>query len=176
MEPQRYSQANAEGQGKDFPLPPACKRWRVGAPELLYTSLCSWLFQQQGGDPCHLQHLAGTVLCLSAALPHGSARFTLAQEQQETSRVLLLCLLESSPQLGSGRRCLCCCVPVYRFCSLGLGLWRTSEGVGLYFPFLVGGKGSEEDGSNLGDAGAGILVSAASVCSEHPGSVCPIKG
>lgn len=71
---------------------------------------------------------------LPAALPGGSARSMLAQEQQETFRVLLHCLLESSPQLGSDRIYLYCCVPLYHFCSLGLGLWKKSEGVGLYFP------------------------------------------
>lgn len=134
MEPQRYSQANAEGQGKDFPLPPACKRWKVCGPKLLCTSLCSWLFQEQGGDPCCLQHLTATVLCLSAALPGGSAGMTLAQEQQETFRVSLHCLLESSSQLGSHRSYLYCSVPFYPFCSLGLGLWKKSKGAGLYFP------------------------------------------
>lgn len=65
------------------------------------------------------------------ALPGGSAGITLAQEQQETLRVLLYCLCELSPQLGSDRRYLYCYVPLYHFCSLGLGLWKKSKGVGF---------------------------------------------
>lgn len=62
---------------------------------MLYVSPCFWLFQEQEGDPCCLQHLAGMVLCLSVALPGGSAEIaveiTVAQEQQKTCRVLLGC-------------------------------------------------------------------------------------
>lgn len=83
----------------------------MGGPKLLYTFLCSWLFWEQGGDLCCLQHLAGMVVCLSVTLPGGSAGITLAQEQQENFRVLLLCLLELSPQQGSDSRYLYCCVP-----------------------------------------------------------------
>lgn len=95
----------------------------MGGPKLLYTFLCSWLLWEQGGDLCCLQHLAGMVVCLSVTLPGGSAGITLAQEQQENFRVLLLCLLELSPQQGSDSRYLYCCVLFYPFCSLGLGLF-----------------------------------------------------
>ena len=44
-------------------------------------------------------------------------------------------------------------------------------GYGALLPFLVGSKWREEDRSNLDYTGAGILVSAASVCSEHTGSL-----
>lgn len=64
------------------------------------------------------------MVCLSVTLPGDSAGITLAQEQQENFRVLLLCLLELSPQQGSDSRYLYCCVPFYPFCSLGLGLFQ----------------------------------------------------
>lgn len=53
---------------------------------------------------------------------------TLAQEQQENYRVLLLCLLELSPQQGSDSRYLYCCVPFYPFCSPGLVYFKNLRG------------------------------------------------
>lgn len=122
-------------RGKVRTFPPACKRWSVGGPKLLHTSLCSWLFQEQGGDLCWLQHLVGRVLCLSAAL--SGSRVLGSQQLRSDRRPSRFCgivLLETSPQLGSDKEVSVPPCPSLPFLLPWAGFIENLEGAGLYFP------------------------------------------
>lgn len=157
-------------RGKVRTFPPACKRWRVGGPKLLHTSQYSWLFQEQGGDLCCLQHVVGRVLCLSAALPGdrvlGSHQL---RSNRRPSRFCSIFLLESSPQLGSDKEVSVPLCPSLLFLLPWAGF--TEKNLVWGFTSFLSWWQMKRGRSNLGYTGAGFLVSTASIFSEHTGSL-----